>query len=207
MPGSEEWDTAVTLCWANRGIGAKKMPVLRDTLLQNSFLTGLQGGRGMKGETCKEGARRRRDGWVNVLTGDMQMEGGSTVGREVCKHPNNPSTCPSLTVFPPSPPLLSPYLNLFPPFPPPNTHSSTSTPSLTRSAATTSTSASFLFNSSSPPLTPTPTHAFVRARLVPLLPDWRQQPQQHVHRRHPRDAVPGGCAANHAARPVSQQQR
>eukprot|EP00798_Chlamydomonas_sp_ICE-L_P001803 gene1803-33223_t len=37
-----DWDPAATLDWANRGIGEAKMKVLKDTLLQNSFLTGLQ---------------------------------------------------------------------------------------------------------------------------------------------------------------------
>lgn len=34
VPGAEHWDSTVTLNWACRGIGEKKMGVLRDTMLQ-----------------------------------------------------------------------------------------------------------------------------------------------------------------------------
>lgn len=49
FPGAEDgWDPDATLNWSNRGISIKKMGLLQDMLLQNSFLTGLQlaGGRG-----------------------------------------------------------------------------------------------------------------------------------------------------------------
>ncbi|GAX72927.1 hypothetical protein CEUSTIGMA_g382.t1 [Chlamydomonas eustigma] len=39
---AEEWDPELTLGWSNRGIGDKKMGVLRDTLLSNTHLTGIK---------------------------------------------------------------------------------------------------------------------------------------------------------------------
>ena len=39
---ADEWDPTLTLSWSNRGIGASKMGVLRDTLLANTHLTGVK---------------------------------------------------------------------------------------------------------------------------------------------------------------------
>jgi hypothetical protein len=39
---AEDWDPDLTLGWSNRGIGDKKMGVLRDTLLSNTHLTGIK---------------------------------------------------------------------------------------------------------------------------------------------------------------------
>lgn len=51
MASALGWDPSNTLSWGSRGLGPAKMVTLRDTLLQNTHLTGIQlgGGYGRRG--------------------------------------------------------------------------------------------------------------------------------------------------------------